>query len=401
MSTKWRVLWLMTGAQAGASIFQQALGSLSPTIVATFGLSKAQLGVIFTALLAGSAAFTAAAGILTDRWGERRVILGAAVVMALSLIGAALDPSYLGLVVALAVFGAAYATGTPAGGRAILAWFHRDRGFAMGVRQTGVPIGGVVGALTLPAFAHAWGLRAAFLYGAVVLLVPAITAYFWYPGRGGVEGGGDSVGALLRGMRVLARDRRLLGVALTCMALVSIQQAINAFLTVTAVTAIGTSAALGALALAFAQGAAVGGRLWWGFASDRFFAGDRMLPFALIAGISAVACATLALLGQGAVVGLFVCAIVLGGTGIGWNGLMAAALAEIGGPERAASALGLALTAVFTASACAPVAFGALADHFSLREAWFAIAALALAGMGPALWLRARVRAERGATGRG
>ena len=45
MTARWRVLALMTTAQAGASVVQQALGSLSPILVATFALSKAQLGV--------------------------------------------------------------------------------------------------------------------------------------------------------------------------------------------------------------------------------------------------------------------------------------------------------------------------------------------------------------------
>ncbi len=82
VSTRWRVLALMTGAQAGASVVQQALGSLAPVLVATFALSKAQLGVVFTAIMLGSTAFTALAGALTDRWGERTMLLGAGALMA-------------------------------------------------------------------------------------------------------------------------------------------------------------------------------------------------------------------------------------------------------------------------------------------------------------------------------
>src|ERR1700737_4492343 len=146
MSPRWRVLALMTTAQAGASVVQQALGSLSPIIVAAFVLSKAQLGVIFTALMVGSALFVAASGVMTDRWGERRMVLLSGAAMTLALLAAAVVHSYAALVACIAVFGAAYAASTPAGGRAILAWFDRDRGFAMGIRQTGVPVGGLIGA---------------------------------------------------------------------------------------------------------------------------------------------------------------------------------------------------------------------------------------------------------------
>jgi MFS family permease len=75
---------------------------------------------------------------------------------------------------------------------------------------------------------------------------------------------------------------------------------------------------------------------------------------------------------------------------------MAAALAEIGGADRAASAMGLALTVVFSASAAAPVAFGTIADHFALRESWLVVAAVALLGMAPALWLRSVTSSKRG-----
>ena len=77
--------------------------------------------------------------------------------------------------------------------------------------------------------------------------------------------------------------------------------------------------------------------------------GERLIPFAIICVLAALATAALALLRAGAVVPLFAAAIVLGFSGAGWNGLMAAALAEVGGADRAASALGLALTAIFLA----------------------------------------------------
>jgi len=389
MTQRWRVLALMTTAQAGASVVQQALGSLSPILVATFAISKAQLGVIFTALMFGSATFTAAAGVLTDRFGERRLVLYSGIAMAMALTAATLVPHYWWLVLCIFVFGMAYAVSTPAGGRAVLAWFDRDRGVAMGIRQTGVPVGGVFGALTLPYVAHVAGLRGAFLYAAVITLVTTLIAVVPY--REGEREAGLSSASILRGMRALARDPRMIGVTLTCMVLSGIQQTMNAFITVTAVVLVGTTPALAALAFACAQGAAVAGRLGWGFFSDRVLHGERLIPFAIICVLAAGATATLSTLHGGRVVPLFVAAAILGFSGAGWNGLMAAALAEVGGADRAASALGLALTAIFMASATAPAAFGAVADHTSLRVSWLIASALALLAIAPVLWLRAHL----------
>jgi len=395
LTGRWRVLTLMTTAQAGASVVQQALGSLSPIFVTTFGLSKAQLGVIFTALMLGSACFVGAAGVVTDRWGERRMVLLSGMAMTFALLAATLFASYVWIVACIAVFGAGYAASTPAGGRAILAWFDRDRGFAMGIRQTGVPVGGLIGALTLPFVAHVAGYRGAFAFAAAIVAVTTLIAFAGYRELRDDAAPRLTLGSMMRGMHTLARDPRLIAVTLTCMILVSAQAALNAFLTVTGVAVVGTSAAVAALAFACAQGAAVFGRLAWGFVSDRVLHGERLIPFAAICVLAAVGAAALALMHAGTVGVLFIAALVLGLSAAGWNGLMAATISEIGGSERAASALGLALTAIFLASSAAPTGFGALADHTSLRVAWLATAALAVLGVAPVLWLRGHLAMPR------
>lgn len=393
----------MTTAQAGASIVQQALGALSPHLVETFALTKAQLGIVFTAMFVGATCCTAISGVLTDRWGERVMVLGAGAVMTLALVLAPLIPAYPWLVATMVLFGAGYAASTPAGGRAILAWFDRDRGFAMGIRQTGVPLGGLIGALSLPAVASVAGLRGAFFFAAVLVAIPSAIAYFGYREARDERSVSVTLASVARGMRVLARDPRLLAVTLTCMILVGAQLAMNAFVTITAVTVVGTSAQVAAFAFASAHAAATVARLGWGYVSDRFLGGERLIPLAVISIIAAVAMGALALLGRGDVVPLFVASALLGCSGAGWNGLFATALAEVGGVERAASALGLGLTAIFAASAVAPTAFGALADASSLHVAWSAMAALALAGVVPVLWLRMHLAAaiRRSAPGGG
>ncbi|GAC1579817.1 MAG: MFS transporter [Candidatus Elarobacter sp.] len=390
MSARWRVLALMTSAQAGASVFQQGLGSIAPVLVATFALSKAQLGVAFTAMSIGAMLFTTPAGVFTDRWGERRMVLLSGIVMTAALLAATAVRSYGWLVAAIGVFGAGYAASTPAGGRAVLAWFDRDRGLAMGIRQTGVPLGALIGALTLPIVAGFSGYRGAFAYGAVMAAVPTAIAYAGYREQRDDTVPAATLSSVTRGMRALVRDSRLLAVTATCIILVCTQSAMNAFLTLTAVAVVGTSVKTAAIAFAAAHAAATLGRLGWGYASDRMLGGERLIPLAIICVTAACATLAFALLRHGAIVQLFLASVLLGCSGAGWNGLFAAALAEVGGPERAASALGLGLTAIFGASAIAPTAFGVLADATSLHVAWGCIAALALTGVVPVLWLRAR-----------
>jgi ACS family hexuronate transporter-like MFS transporter len=385
---RWRVLALMTSAQAGSSLVQQALGSLSPLFVVAFALTKAQLGVVFSAILFGATLCTAISGAFTDRWGERTMLLASAIVMTAALLGATLFADYHWLVGMMIVYGAGYAASTPAGGRAILAWFDRDRGFAMGIRQTGVSVGALIGAVGLPLVASAGGFRAAFTFAALFVALPSGLAFALYRESRDDDGARSSLSSVARGMKVLLRDPRLIAVTLTCMLLSASQFIMNAFLTITATTVARTSISVAGFALAAAFVGAICGRIGWGFVSDRYFGGDRLVPLAIISVLAAVAAGLLARLSAGSAVTLFCASALLGLTAAGWNGLMAAALSEVGGTERAASALGLGLTGIFAASAVAPWLFGFAADRTSLGWAWGAVSAMSLLATAPVMWLR-------------
>jgi MFS family permease len=393
---KWRVLALMTGAQAGASIVQQAIGVLAPFLIVAFALNQAQLGAMFTSLYLGSACFTAFSGVLTDRFGERTMVGASGAVMTIALIASALAPNYVWLVAGMGAFGAGYAASTPAGGRAILSWFDRDRGFAMGIRQTGVPVGGFIGAMILPLAAlHFGGYRAALLVAAVLVVITTAIACIGYREAAGDRPPPSRFRDVLAGMRRLARDPRLIAVTLTCMALVIGQLALNGFLTLTAVRVIGVTPAVAATAFACAFIAAIVARLFWGWYSDRFMRENRVVLLAILSALSAIASLSFALLRPQVAVLLIPSALLLGFFAAGWNGVMAAAMAEIGGADRAGSALGLTLTAIFAASAAGPLAFGAIADHTSLDTAWMVNAGIGVLGILPVLWLRSHERRTR------
>jgi len=390
---RWRVLALMTTAQGGASIVQQALGALSPILVATFALSKAQLGIVFSAISVGATCFTAISGALTDRWGERKMLLVAASIMTFALLAATLFSDYPWLVATMTIYGAGYASSTPAGGRAILTWFGRDRGFAMGIRQTGVSVGGLIGALALPLVASLGGYRAAFGFAAVLVALPGLVAFVFYRESHDDAAGRATLSSVAGGMTALMRDPRMIAVTLTSMLLSACQFVMNGFLTITAVSVVHTSVYVAGLALAAAFATAIGGRLGRGLVSDHWFGGGRLVPLAVIAVLAGIGASMLVSLHPGAVGMLFAASALLGLSASGWNGLMAAAFSEFGGTERAASALGLGLTGIFAASAVAPWLFGFAADRSSLSWAWAAMALLSFVASVPVLWLRARLAA--------
>ena len=85
--------------------------------------------------------------------------------------------SYGALVVALFVAGATGASVNAASGRAVMGWFPlRERGLALGVRQTAIPIGGATAAAGLPWLGSAGGTRLAFLVLGCVCALGALVA---------------------------------------------------------------------------------------------------------------------------------------------------------------------------------------------------------------------------------
>src|SRR5206468_5918607 len=100
-------------------------------------------------------------GLLADRVGERLVLGVGLVACAVALVAAGHAGSFGSLILLVGLAGAAGASVNAASGRAVMQWFPAaERGFALGVRQTAIPLGGLVAAVVLPML----GLRAAFLF---------------------------------------------------------------------------------------------------------------------------------------------------------------------------------------------------------------------------------------------
>ena len=122
----------------------------------------------------------------------------------------------------MAAFGASANTAT---GRAVTSWFARsERGFALGVRQTAVPLGGFAAALVLPPVTDAWGLRVSLLVLAGVVLVAALVAAFLM-----VEGPIPAVEEETDLLRHPLRDRRIWRIASGSSLLIVAQIAITGF----------------------------------------------------------------------------------------------------------------------------------------------------------------------------
>ena len=153
---RWAVLGAGVFAQAALSAVQLGLPAIAPVLRDELGLSLNQVGVVLASVSWGITAPLLLWGWLADRIGERIVVSVGLAGGAVALVAGAYTSGYGALVVSLVAAGALAGCTSIASGRAVMGWFGRhQRGLALGVRQMAVPVGGAIGALTLPAIAAA------------------------------------------------------------------------------------------------------------------------------------------------------------------------------------------------------------------------------------------------------
>jgi sugar phosphate permease len=335
-------------------------------------------------------------GVLADRLGERRVLLGGLLGTAAALAWAAAAGSPAELAAALFLAGATGGCTTAASARAVMGWFGpEERGLALSARHTGVPLGAASAALALPALAAAAGVSGAFVLLAAMAAVGAAAAGVFIreppgagpladaagearpaaaaAGAGAVAGGAAAAGAAPSPWR----DRRLWRLALGCALLIGPQYALGAFFPVFLHDRLHWSQAAAGAALAVALGLSAAGRLAAGRWSDR--RRHRVVPLralALAGAGAAVLAAALTGAPAAVVVPVLLVALVLLWS---WNGVAFAAAGELSAAGRTGAALGLLMTVLFATGALAPALFGALVELGS----WpVGLGAVALAALG-------------------
>jgi sugar phosphate permease len=371
---RWVVLGAGTFAQStyAASFLGPAV--LAPALRARYGLSLTEIGVLLAASNLGSIPTLYAWGIATDRWGERTVIgagLGAASVC---LGAAAFVGSFIWLTVLLFLAGALGASVNSASGRAVMHWFPaRQRGFALGVRQTAVPIGGAWVALGLPLFLHAGGVRAAILALAAGCLLGGLLGLAVL--REGPEADREVVQPRVQSV---LRDRSLWVLSGASSLLLVPQSCLVGFLVLFLHEHRDLSTTSAGIVLAALNVLGIGTRIGAGRWSDRL--GSRIRPLRRIALMSAslVVCCTALVSGP---LALLVPALVLMGCiTISWNGLSFAAAAEAAGHAKSGTSIGLQQTALAISGSVFPVAFGVLVAATSWRTGFAVVAVFPLIG---------------------
>jgi MFS family permease len=362
------------GAQAAVSFVTFGLPAIGPELRRAYGLSLPELGAVLTANLLGAGLALIAAGIAVDRVGSRAAMLAGTSLATGGLVVAAFSGSKAALFTALLVSGLGSAVVPVAGAGALFrAYPAARRGWALGMRQMAVPMGGTIAAAVLPALETHGDVRLPLLVGAgaVGATGAAFAVVSGAEGRPAVRPKG-AFRSILRAPGI----QRLLLVA--CFYIV-VLQALLCY-AVPAVRAAGLSTFAASAAYFAVNVAAMVARVAWGRLADSGGGGRRVRTLVDVGAVAAGGALLFALALHAGPAAVVLAALVFGFGALGWNAIVYVSASERAAPELAGRSFALAATVVFLLSALCTPLLGALADYAGWDSFWVTTAVLAAIG---------------------
>jgi MFS family permease len=406
---RWLVLGVCTLSFMQTHIHRVGFAPLIPIFIAELGITYTAAGTIMTAYFWTYTAVQVPIGIMTDRFGARRVMLAFMAVLLLGVGVFALSGSYAQALVGRCLVGLGAAAVWLPGLRLINEWFPpEERGRVTGIFSSGGGIGATAALLGIPLLADRFGWRV----GYSVTLIPALLAlaaifFVIRPGPLGavpgpprqvagrsavapVDGGGGALAQLGGVLGTPALWTFNLAVLFSYGAYLSLVTWLPAFL----VRSEGLSRSTAGLVTALMTAGTI---ISWpvaGFLSDRLR--RRKAVWLFSQGMSVPVCLAFAFVVPGSGVGGAMTVAVLTGLVLGGMVTPFVMVAELFPPHLVGTASGVVNTFTFVGALVIPVLLGAVLD----ASGSFPAAFVACAGVQGLALLTACFTREAGRSGR-
>lgn len=384
------VVVVVTAAQMAAAMTNAILPTVAPEVARSLGIEAALVGYQVSIFFAAAMAGTLYGGGCIARFGPARA---SQLTMAGCIGGAALfmlpHPAFIVLGSLLAGFTTGFIN---AAGAQILVNYtpHAHRNLIFSLKQTGMPLAGIVVSLSAPAlaltFGWRWALAPMIVIAAAALALNQYARALWDARRDPQTSlKGEAFVAIPR----VWREPALRWLAVGGLSLSAVQRMLMTYLILYLVTERGYGLVEAGVALSVMHAAGFVARPLWGLIADRAQSGMRvLLLIGWIALLGTVALIRLdATWPVAAVYG--VCA-ALGISSIGWNGLFYAEITRLAGQGSAGAVAGGASFFVYAGVLSGPAvfaaAYGYLGSYAETLYTMVAIGALSIA----ALWIAQR-----------
>lgn len=383
-----RVLAATTSTQVLTTLGALALAAVAPKTAAELGTSPALIGYQVAIVYFGALLAALFGGALVRRLGA---ICLSQLGLALVALGCVL--STLGTLSAIAfgawVIGLGYGATNPAASHLLTrAAIQKNMNLVFSLKQSGVPIGGVISGVLLPPITLAYGWKAGLwtcaALAALLCIGLAPLRRHWDTDRTRAAFGNPLASIVLVWQRPVLR-----WIAISSFAYSAVQLCLTGFLVTYLVGEAGLSLVAAGTILSITHASGAFGRLAWGWLADRLRSGSAaLIANGLIAIVGSLATAAISL--DWPAWAIAAATVPFGFCAIGWNGVFIAVIARQAPPNEVGLATGGTLVFTYAGVMAGPALFGALHAHARLTySASFALLAL-VTGIGVACVYQAR-----------
>ena len=375
--TAWPPLLITLAMQAMVSMALLTLPVMAPVVALALGISATNAGLYVALVYAGAIVASLAAGAAVARFGAIRVSQAGLLLCAVGL-GLCAVPSVPVIALGALVIGLGYGPITPASSHLLARTTPAQRmSLVFSVKQTGVPLGGMLAGAIVPSLLLLTGWQAALLLVAVANVLCAALAQTLRSQLDADRRPGHplALGSLVQPLKLVLSHRTLAMLAACSFFFSTAQLSLTTYLVTYLHDTLAFGLVAAGLALSAAQLGGIAGRIGWGYVADRWLDARRMLS-ALAALMAASSAATALLYGTMPTLLVLAVLVVFGASAIGWNGVYLAEVARRAPPGLASVATGGTLAFTFFGVVLGPPLFGVLSGLFGSYRAGFVVLAL-------------------------
>ena len=357
-------LYIITAAMFGVMsmnyMAQLALPVVAPSIAADLGIDPGLIG-IYSGLIFGIAMFSVnVVGPLIDRFGALRVGQ-----IGLSVMGAGIALAAVGWMSTFAVSAIVTAIGlsmcTPASSHVVGQFCTPRQGpLFFSIKQTGVPIGGLIAGVLLPILVEHGGWRSAVLFAG---FTPILFALCLQPLHARIDTGSRaaatfSILRVIGTLKLVVTHTALRRIMLAGVAFVGLQSAYGSYFVTFLVDGLGRDLAFGGKIFAIANVSALVTRILWGVAGG-FFPAQRVLAVLAVLMVAA-SVMTGAYTDSWPTAAMMAGAALFGATAFSWQGVLLAEVARLAPGGRVGEATGGVMVYIYIGMMSYPLIYGGI-----------------------------------------
>ncbi|OIU72727.1 MFS transporter [Rossellomorea aquimaris] len=371
----WRMLACLLLAQLLVAFIGRSVGPLGVLIGEDLELTKSQIGMLPAALFLGQGLASIPVGFVVDQTGSKKLLLVISLCVGGSFILMTFSHQFGFVLLLVAIGGLGYGAMHPVTNRGIIHWFQKtQRGFAMGIKQTGITTGSALAGLVLLPLASVYGWRHVVAIACLVLIIGGVVTFTLYHDSVR-ETNSQGKSRFVYSMKHMLTNKPLMIVSISAMGLSGSQLCLVTYIVIYCYEYLHISLFLSGVLLVISEICGSIGRIVWGLISDRLFKGKRVIVLMIISGIAGVASLTLAFLPSFTTFLMMIPITMVFGFAIsGFNALWMNVASEVVDVRFSGLSSGFSITLGSLGVITLPPLFGFIVDSFgSFTAGWLMI----------------------------